>query len=144
MYGHSIVFHLDDTECDIRIWETLMWEMGVKQCYCISAHLKEYRNRYVQFKFYETLNDCLWEVHDNYQLVYLTPPLNCTTLNIKTFIHPSKALYILGANHRYNSFQDLPEGLKLSIPTKESLWAISAASMVLYDRLIKESSNAIM
>lgn len=76
------------------------------------------------------------EVPDGYKTVCLE---EAVSNDIRTFDHPEKCVYILGRTGMNNIHRDYPFDYAVSIPQKDNvcLFGISAASIILYDRVMK-------
>ena len=119
---------------EISLWEFPLKDFGVEKDHLYMSPISGINHKVNER---ENLEEILKE-NEDYTKVFCDERANCSLLN---FEHPKKALYIFGRTN-FSPFLSLKKenDLSVSIETCGSTgmaWGHQAASIVLYDRMIK-------
>jgi len=137
----GIIFYMEDNNesifSDPLVWRRLINAFNVDS-YCIIDKTKaktwkgwEDGNR--PSKVVDNIDDAL-ERYKSARPVHITKNGH---INLVDFQHPKNAVYIFGAD---SGETDPKDGVRINVPVQ--LWAIQAASIVLYDRSIDYGTNS--
>lgn len=119
---------------EVDLWEYPLRELGISQMYM--SPISGIDNKYV--KEMASLQE-IFDENINLVRVYVDEH---ATVNLSDFIHPENALYVFGKNS-FSPFISYgrPQDLSIKIPTvlnQGMFWSHQAASIILYDRFIKQ------
>ena len=146
----GLVFHIGDPEdtifSDHFVWRDLVFcfdlDFYIIADYTKGHNRKNYSDDYKESYVVRDLKE-IRKIKPNHKLIYVSQGGE----DLKTFNHPKEnVIYIVGKdfgrdlNDQTSPTQDIEADIKLGIyypNQKREIWGIHAASIVLYDRLIK-------
>ena len=131
---------------EVTLWHDLAVSFGV-DLLVMTPDLKIYNYQDLTFEKFDSIVTALDTLEGRATFVFLEPldiieANQLTGESLVDFVHPENALYIFGPSGRSNiGFYNSERGDKLVyIPTvvSKQIWALHAASIVLYDRAKKK------